>query len=342
MSVTIVIVNWNGGELLLRCLRSIRASRQSFPVKVIVVDNDSRDGSREAAQREFPEFHIFNSGANLGFGRGNNQARPLTDTELVLFLNPDTELNPDTLERSVQCLRDHPDVGALGCKMLYLDGTVQEQGIQWHLTPWRVFVELLLVTSDTRRRLGRWLPLLDPNQSGYVCKLYGGYVLARKEVLDWAGWFDERYFMYAEDGDLSRTIESLGWRLYYTADAELIHVAGGTSGKAPSGFSVLMKHESIGKLMRKYYGQTGALAYRAAIFVGAVLRLSVLGLRWIAAVMRCSRCSNGFQDSLFKHRLLIGWAMGWRKAAVPVAAPASQPLRVLGNSSQPTQVGSRS
>jgi len=76
MDLTIVIVNWNGGELLCRCLRSIRASRQPFAVRVIVVDNNSHDGSGEQAQREFPEFHIFNSGANLGFGRANNLVRP--------------------------------------------------------------------------------------------------------------------------------------------------------------------------------------------------------------------------------------------------------------------------
>lgn len=316
MSLTIVIVNWNGGELLLRCLRSIRASRQSFPVKVIVVDNDSRDGSREAAQREFPEFNIFNSGSNLGFGRANNLARPLTDTPLVLFLNPDTELKPDTLEKSVQCLHDHPDVGALGCKMLYPDGTVQEQGIQWHLTPWRVFLELLLVTRNTRSRLSRWLPTQDPNQSGVVTKLYGGYVLARKEVLDRAGWFDERYFMYAEDADLSRTIESLGWKLYYTAEAEIIHVCGGTSEKAPSSFSVLMKHESIGKMMRKYHGRTGALFYQVAMLIGSSLRLGLLAILRLAAPFR-RRKDYDLRGAFLRQRSVVLWSVGLKK---PVAA----------------------
>lgn len=314
--LTIVIVNWNGGELLLRCLRSIRASQTSFPVKVIVVDNDSGDGSREAAQREFPEFNIFNSGANLGFGRANNLARPLTDTPLVLFLNPDTELKPDTLEKCVQCLREKPDVGALGCKMLYPDGTVQQQGIQWHLTPWRAFLELMLVTQYSRKRWSRWLPVLDPHQSGYVCKLYGGYVLARKEVLDRAGWFDERYFMYAEDGDLSRTIGSLGWKLYYTADAELIHVGGGTSVKAPSDFSVLMKQESIGKLMRKYYGLPGLVGYRVAVLIGATLRLLVLFFWGVAAALRPAKQQDRPRGSLFKQKLMLLWALGLRKAVV--------------------------
>jgi len=317
-SLTIVIVNWNGGELLLRCLRSIRASRTSFPVKVIVVDNDSRDGSREAAQRECPEFNTFNSGSNLGFGRANNLARPLTDTPLVLFLNPDTELKPDTLEKSVRCLREHPDVGALGCKMLYPDGTVQQQGIQWHLTPWRVFVEMMLVTRDTRGRLARWLPILNPTQSSYVCKLYGGYVLGRKEVLDRAGWFDERYFMYAEDADLSRTIGSLGWKLYYTAETEIIHVSGGTSGKAPSSFSVLMKQESTSKLMRKYHGVIGALGYRAAIFVGAAMRLIVLCLLRLVVLVRPRQLPGRISASLVNQKLILLWALGLSK---PVVAP---------------------
>jgi hypothetical protein len=314
MDLTIVIVNWNGGELLQRCLQSIRASHTSFTVKVIVVDNDSQDGSREQAQRDFPEFHIFNSGSNLGFGKANNLARPITDTPLVLFLNPDTELKPDTLEKSVQCLLEHPNVGALGCKMLYLDGTVQQQGIQWHLTPWRVFVEMMLVTRDTPRRFARWLPTLDPNDSSYVCKLYGGFVLVHREVLDHAGWFDERYFMYAEDGDLSRTILTLGWKLFYTAEAEITHVVGGTSDKAPSGFSVLMKHESIGLMMHKYCGWRGALGYRLAVFSGATLRLLMLSLLNLVAARRYAKGSRRYHTSVFKHKLMLLWALGLRSA----------------------------
>lgn len=323
MDLTIVIVNWNGGEMLLRCLESIRASRQSFPVRVIVVDNDSKDGSRARAQEAFPEFRIFNSGGNLGFGRANNLARPLTDTSLVLFLNPDTELKTDTLERAVRCLQDHSAVGALGCKMLYPDGQVQEQGLQWHLTPWRSFLELMFVTGSRPGRRWRWLPTMDPNQSGSACKLYGGFVLARKSVLDQAGWFDERYFMYAEDGDLSRTILSLGWKLYYCSEAEIIHACGGTSAQAPSGFSILMKHESINKLMRKYYGSTGALAYRAAVLTGACLRFLVLLVLWLVGVLRPVRNIGQIQGSFFKHKLMVLWALGLKRAVVPVASTGS-------------------
>jgi GT2 family glycosyltransferase len=316
MDLTIIIVNWNGGELLLRCLRSIRASVTSFKTRVIVVDNNSRDGSREQAQAGFPEFDIFNSGANLGFGRANNRARPRTASPLVLFLNPDTELKPDTLERAVRCLEEHPEVGALGCKMLYPDGTVQQQGIQWHLTPWRAFVELLLVTGNNRARWRGWLPTLDAGQSSHVCKLYGGFMLVRREVLDRAGWFDDRYFMYAEDADLSRTIESMGWKLYYSAEAEVIHVAGGTSEKAPSGFPVLMKHESIGKLMCKYHGATGSALYRLATLAGACFRLAALAVLQASMLFRRSAPRRNLSGSFFRQRMQLLWALGLKKPVI--------------------------
>jgi GT2 family glycosyltransferase len=322
VDLTIIIVNWNGGDLLLRCLRSILESRTSFNVKVIVVDNDSADGSRERAAKDFPEFTVFNSGGNLGFGRANNLARSMADTPLVLFLNPDTELKPDTLERMVDLMKKRPEVGAAGCLMRYPDGTVQEQGLQWYPTPVTVFLELLLANRMCRSLFRRWLPRIDPLKSTYLRKLYGGFVMARKEVLDQAGWFDDRYFMYAEDVDLSRTLTALGWRLYYFSEAEAIHVCGGSSAKAPSGFAVLMKNESVAKYMNKYYGGLGEAIYRLAI-------LSAAGISFLLRLPSCIVSAafggdrNGWSKLVSKDMLLLLWALGARKAKV-VQRPSVQ------------------
>jgi GT2 family glycosyltransferase len=321
MSLTIVIVNWNGGELLLRCLRSIRASQTSLGVKVIVVDNDSHDGSREAAQREFPEFHLFNSGSNLGFGRANNLARPLVDTPLVLFLNPDTELRPDTLEKAVRCLLDHPDVGALGCKMVYPDGTVQEQGFQWFPSPGTILLEALLGTPAIRRWFRAWLPVINPEENAYVRKLYGGFVLGRKDVIDRAEWFDNRYFMYAEDVDLSRTITDLGWKLFYSAEMEIVHVAGGASQKAPGGFSVLMKSESVNRLIHKYQGRSAATRHRAVVLLGALLKLGVALLLFPAMRLGGAGSAQRVAQGIPKQRNLLCWALGIRQPQVGTSAP---------------------
>jgi GT2 family glycosyltransferase len=324
--LSIIIVNWNGGEMILRCLRSIRTTRNSFAVRVIVIDNNSSDGSREAAQKEFPEFEIINSGSNLGFGRANNLARTMVTTPLVLFLNPDTELFERSLEDSVKCLMEHPDVGALGCKMRYLDGTIQEQGLQWFPSPLTILAEMTVAPLMRKTPLAGLLPKFDPNQSCYARKLYGGFVLARKDVLDKAGWFDDRYFMYAEDVDLSRTVLDLGWKLYYTADAEIIHIAGGTSAKAPSGFAILMKSESINKLIRKYQGGLGAFAHRVVLFVVSLFRmLLLLPVRLLFLVAPSEQRLAAWRGSIFKLQLIILWSLGMRKAVVATSRkPAAE------------------
>jgi len=318
MDLTIVIVNWNGGEFLLRCLRSIRESRTSFEVRVIVVDNDSRDGSRELAQRQFAEFHIFNSGANLGFGKANNLARPRVTTPLVLFLNPDTELKPDTLERMVQLMMAKPDVGAAGCKMRYLDGGVQEQGLQWYPTPITILLEPILANRACRRLFRPLLPRLDPLRSAYVRKLYGGFMMVRKEALDRAGWFDDRYFMYAEDVDLSRTIRFLGWELFYCAEAEILHVCGATSEKAPSGFSLLMKNDSIAKYMCKYYGWIGVALFRLVVGVSAVFRM-LLG-----SLLCMVRQGTRARQRLFTLWCVFLWAVGLKRPFVAESPRATE------------------
>lgn len=320
MDLTIVIVNWNGGALLLRCLESIRTATYPENVAVVIVDNHSSDGSREAAAAAFPEYCFVDTGANLGFGRGNNAARPLVKTPLVLFLNPDTQLMPDTLVNVGRCLEQHPDVGALGCRMLYPDGAVQEVGLQWQTNPLTVLLEFLVVTEASRARLRHWLPSVDPNRSGEVKKLYGGFILARKEVLDAAGWFDDRYFMYAEDVDLSRTIRVLGWKLFYCSEATIVHVTGGAAAAAPSSFTPLMKQESVNKLIAKYYGRLGAAAHRAAVLAGCAFRMSVGGAAGLAARARGSEAlATRWKASQIKHWIMALWALGLRRAFVPVS-----------------------
>ena len=323
MKLTIVIVNWNGGQLLMRCLESIRTSGCRAEHEVIVIDNHSSDGSREAAASTFPEVRVVDSGSNLGFGRANNLAASLARGSVVLFLNPDTEVKEGALDEALHCLNQHPDVGALGCRMLYPDGRVQELGVQWHLTPSTVLLESLLLTSRTWRYFRRWLPTVDPYRSSYVRKLYGGFMMVRKDVLDAAGWFDERYFMYAEDADLCRTIQARGWKLYYCSEAAIVHVAGGVTVSAPSTFSVLMKQESVNKLIEKYQGRRAAVLHRMAVFVTGLVRLiAVLLGRVLTMFGADERSAASWKSSCVKQQQLLLWSLGLRKATVPVSPSA--------------------
>ena len=314
--LSIVIVNWNGGKLLNDCLASIVAHGGGLNLQGIVIDNASRDGSREMAERAFPQFQVINSGTNLGFGKANNLARSLVKSDFVLFLNPDTVLCENALERMVEFLRRNPNVGALGCKMLYPNGEVQELGLQYFPTPWKEFLHSLFMSTGTRQWLKRWLPYHDPNHSGYAIKLYGGCLLCRKQALERVGWFDERYFMYAEDVDLCRAIRDVGWKLYYLSEAKIVHVCGGASEKAPSGFSILMKSESIAKLIRKYQGGLGALLYRVGTLIAAIVRLLILTLMSVARLAARRPAHGELDAAFFKYRTLIGWALGVKRAQI--------------------------
>jgi len=311
--VSIVIVNWNGGEEFLDCLKSLRDARTVCDFDVVVIDNNSRDGSREQAQKAFPEFQILNSGANLGFARANNRARGIVRSPYVLFLNPDTKVASASIPAMVKILDQHAGVGAVGCKLTDEDGTVHDLGLQWFPTPWTEFLNLLFVSQKTFRAVAKIAGTVDANSSGEVQKLYGGCIMVRREVLEKIGWLDDRYFMYAEDVDLCRSIRDGGWKLFYTSEATVVHHAGVTSAKAPSGFAVLMKCESIGKLMTKYYGLSGHAFYRIAVFVGASIRLLVVG------VVNLLKVFVGRFDAspIRKCCMLVGWSIGVRRAKIP-------------------------
>lgn len=317
MDLTIVIVNWNGGGLLHRCLDSIRRFADPALIQVIVVDNNSSDGSREAAQRDFPGFRVVNSGGNIGFGKANNLARPFADTPFVLFLNPDTEVQPDALPEMISFLQAHPEVGALGCKLREVDGSPHDLPLQWAPSPWTQFLHVALTAGRMPAVLKRLLPYADPLRSGYVSKLCGGCIMARKSALDAIGWFDERYFMYAEDIDLCHSLLQRGWKLYYLAEIEIFHAAGGTSRKTRKEFPILMMCESICQMMRKYNGAFGGFLYRLGILAGCHLRLAMLlALRALALVTPFGRRTN-FTEAWFKYRTMILWGLRLRKPTIP-------------------------
>jgi GT2 family glycosyltransferase len=316
LDLTIVIVNWNAGGMLRNCLASIRSAPKARKVDVIVIDNASTDGSREMASREFPEFRVINSGANLGFAKGNNLARPYSATPLVLFLNPDTQVVGNALEEMAKFFETHPETGAMSCQMKYEDGTVQELGLQWFPSPCTAFFQIAFLSNTTLKWLNKLVPVWNPEQSGYVTSLCGGCIMARRDVLDAVGWFDERYFMYAEDADLCRQIQNRGWSLYYLSQAQIVHVVGGTGSRASQGFSTLMMCESIAKLMDKHYGRFGRVGYLAAILVGSHVRLFLLAvsrlLSWIVPIGR----RTDYRRAWHKCTLSILWCLGLRKPVV--------------------------
>jgi GT2 family glycosyltransferase len=317
MDLSIVIVSWNTRDVLRKCLCSIEAHKGNLAVQTIVVDNDSADGTCEMITRSFPAVHLVKSGGNLGFARGCNLGLRDAVAPLVLFLNPDTEVIGEALIKMVAFLSEQPSIGALNCMFREPTGDAFGPGLQWFPSPLTELALMLLVSKGTQSKFSRLLPYHSLEASGYVRKLYGGCLLVRRSVLQQVGTFDERFFMYCEDVDLSRRILDAGWRLYYLAEAEILHQGGGASSRTPGRFSVLMTCESFSKLMRKHYGFLGSIGYRAVALFGGLFRLCALSCLRTLSVLGFYRSGEETAASWRKYATMIQWAIGLQKAFVP-------------------------
>lgn len=309
-NLTIIIVNWNTKEMLQHCIQSILTHQSNLKVEIIVVDNASRDQSSEMLANLFPDVRLIKASDNLGFAKANNLAIPIAQAPLVLFLNPDTMVQRDSLQRMTTFLMANDTVGALGCKMINLDGKAQDPGLQWETSPMTKLAEMVMITDQTGRLLSRLLPFKTASGNGEVSWVNGGCLLVRKTVLDQVGPFDERFFMYAEDADICARIRQAGWKIYYLSDAEIIHVGGGASKGAASQFSTLMMCESISKFVRKHQGTCSQAIYRVAVLLGALFRLCLLvGLRLSYRVVLRPEPKK-YRAATSKYNAMVKWSLG--------------------------------
>jgi N-acetylglucosaminyl-diphospho-decaprenol L-rhamnosyltransferase len=236
--ITVVVVNWNGGEHVRRCLDSLFAHPPSCAFDVIVVDNDSRDGSADAIERDArrPDragrVSVVRTGENLGFGRANNVAFGMTRSPFALLLNPDTEVAFGAIDMLLQTLRDRPSAGGVGPKLVDADGVTQPS--VWHNPP--APIHLLLDGIGLHRfiparfrgelLLGRhWAH--DRFRS--VPMLGAAAMLVRREVIDVTGGFDESFHMYGEDNDWCARITRAGFDLLFQPAAVVTHLGGRSS-----------------------------------------------------------------------------------------------------------------
>lgn len=223
--LSIIILNYNTKELLSDCLKSVKNHMHEVPMEVIVSDNSSTDGSQEMVKKKFP-WVKFTEGPNEGFSRGNNRARPLVTGEMVLFLNPDTVVHDNVFAKTVRYLEEHPDVGAVTCKLVLADGSLDKDVRRKFPTPWVSFNKLVLGQSSDY-----YYEHIPDTATHEVEAIQGAFFLSWKKLLDEVGWFDPGYFFDGEDVDLCYQIHKKGYKLVYYPDVYITHLKGVTKGK---------------------------------------------------------------------------------------------------------------
>jgi GT2 family glycosyltransferase len=305
--LSVIIVNWNAKAFLKDCLDSIRNEGDNLSVQVIVVDNASSDGSREMVEHGFADIQLIRSEDNVGFARGNNLGIPCATAPFILFLNPDTIVQKGTLKAMADFLKSHDKIGAVGCRIKDRNGITQQLPPS-KATPFTKFLELFFWTDSAPWLARKLLFMQDPDQDSFVSCLFGACLMVRREVIEEIGYFDERFFMYSEDRDFCRRITNGGWKIYYLARHEIVHVIGGaTTGNSSKSDRIAC--ESGLKLMKKYYGGTGSFSFRLSVFLSSCLRIVIALFAMATTGLFSSRIRQYFGRSVRKHLLRIEWSI---------------------------------
>lgn len=262
--LSVIIVSYNTRPLLEACLSSLRSS--GLEAEIIVVDNASTDDSVQAVRQRFPEVRLIRSETNRGFAGGNNLAFPHCRGRYVVLLNADTEVEPDAFGAMVNFLDAHPQVGAVGPRLLNPDGTVQSSGHRFPRlgqSAVRLFL-CLPPPASSPSSIGR-LPGPQGARPDEACELHdwltGACLMVRRAVLDQVGPLDERFFFECEDVDWCRRIRAAGWEIGLLPTARVTHKGGGSRvGFSPN---ALRGHAGHCYYYRKYHGRGAETVMRA-------------------------------------------------------------------------------
>ena len=294
--VSVVIVNYNAGPLLIHCVHAaLEQARQ-----IIVVDNASSDSSVEKLKDNFSQedhLNLIATGKNSGFAAGCNVGLAASTQPYILFLNPDCILNADSLQRMVQVMESDPHIGMVGGYLINPDGSEQGGGRRAIPTPWRALVRALGLY-----RLEKYWPQLFfdfhlhhqplPQAPIEVEAISGALMLVRREAIDDVGAWDEHYFLHCEDLDWCMRFKQKNWTIVFVPDAPVTHFQGTCSRSRPF-FVAWHKHRGMLRFYRKFFRNQ---------YPGILMGLVTLGvwLRFVATVMFYT-VRNGYRMLKLKH-----------------------------------------
>jgi GT2 family glycosyltransferase len=286
--VSIVIVSWNVRELLRDCIRSIeKETRRAH--QIIVVDNNSRDGSADMVRAEFPNVRLIANRDNRGFAAANNQGLAVASGRNVLLLNPDTLVLDGAIDTMLAWLERHPDVGCVGCQVLESETDVQ-------LTCFSDPGPLNLILAETglhrilaaSRFFGRpFYAGWDRRDERDVDVVSGMFLLLPWRVVDEVGPMDDAFFIYSEEADWCRRIRDAGYRCVFAPVAQICHREGGGRSTAlmrPKMYVQLQQSRLI--YIRKHYGLVGRAVAQTTLLVSMLARAAVFGIASLATPRR--------------------------------------------------------
>jgi len=286
--LTVIIVNWNAEELLGKCLESVFISGKQLSMEVVLVDNNSTDGSVRFVREHFPKVRIIENPDNRGFAAANNQAAERSTGKYLLLLNPDTEVLPGALPALVDYADANPGIGVLGPRLINADGTLQR-------SCWRRFPDLVTAFVDAfylwklpyspMAKFSEYGPdeLSSPRQ---VAHLLGACLLIRREAWDEVGPLDEDYFLFLEETDWCMRAHHAGWQIVYYPDAGVIHYGQHSAGQIP-GEALPHFYRSYCRFYRKAHPMESGriILLKSIIILAVIIRIGLWMFRVLLNVL---------------------------------------------------------
>ena len=234
IDLSIIIVSYNGKDFVRDCLSSIKQTiSKNITYEIIVVDNDSSDGTADMVAKEFSSVVLLRN-TNEGFAKANNRGVKVAKGKYILFLNPDTVVYDHTIEGMLQFVQTHPDCGAATCKLEMLSGDIDYASHRGFPTPWNSFCYFSGLTKlfpHVKLFSGYTLGYKSLKTAHEIDALAGAFMLLPRTAGEDVGWWDEDYYFNGEDIDFCFRLKKKGWKIYYVPTYKILHyngISGGT------------------------------------------------------------------------------------------------------------------
>ena len=273
--LSITICSWNTIDDLRACLASLRAAKDEANFEVVVIDNASKDGSADMAETEFPEFRTLRQTKNLGFTGGHNLAIRERHGRDVALLNSDTVVRPGAIRAVSQYMKDHPEAGIVGPKLLNPDGSLQFSCRKFPNPVAAAFRNTFLGRLFPKNRFTREYLMEDWDHSKprEVDWLSGAAMFVRKEVIDQVGVLDDNLFMFCEDVDLCKRAWQHGFKVVYVPDGTITHAIGHSTSQVANKMIVRF-HRSMFRYYCKHNLKESPLVFRPFLWLFALFALT--------------------------------------------------------------------
>ena len=281
-SIAVVIINYNTHRRLRACLGSIQPDAVN---EVVVVDNNSSDGSVEMVRSDYPWVTLHANRTNLGYGAAANQAIASCSTQYVLLLNSDTLLQPGAPEAMSRYLDQHPDAAIVGPRLVNSDGTLQASCYPFP-TPLDTFLENSTCAVFLGRLIRRYVPGIRglywrtwPHDSARIVPWVKGAAMAiRRKAFDEVGGFEESFFMYFEDADLCYRLRKVGWEVHFAPVTTIVHVGGASTDHVLAHMAAQQLHSTA-----LFYERHRS---RLSVMVMRVIVKSLTLAKWLGSKVR--------------------------------------------------------